>query len=128
MRRSVSRIEAQPIEAVQEALDGLVADLRFTQAMCDQLTEREMWRDTMFGKEPNEWIKLRDEYRQKVAELAGRMIERGIAEKAVNVSAAQTALMATMVKEALVRAGIPADQVAKVGNALREIAQEAQGG
>lgn len=104
----------------------MVQDLRFTQKMVDKLAEDDMWRDTMVGRIPNEWIRLRDDYRQQVAALAGSMVARGIAEKAVNVRAAQHALMATMIKEALVRAGAPAEMITKVGVELRQIAIEAQ--
>lgn len=125
-RRSAAHLDINAVDVIQETLDGLVADLRLTQKMVDRLPEEELWRDTMVGKLPNEWIRLRDEYRDKVASLAGRMVERGIAEKSVNVRAAQAALMATMVKEALVRAGAPQDMIAKVGVELRQLALEAQ--
>jgi hypothetical protein len=127
-RRSASRLEADPVEALQEVLDGLVADLRFTQKQVDRLPEDQLWRDTMVGRIPNEWIRLRDDYRQGVAALAGSMIARGIAEKAVNVKAAQAALMATMVKEALRRAGLPQSAIARVGDELRQLAVEAGAG
>jgi hypothetical protein len=77
---------------------------------------------------PNEWIRLRDDYRRELQLMAGSMIARGIAEKAVNVRAAQTALMATMVKEAMVRAGLPQAAVSRVGDELRQLALEAQTG
>lgn len=127
-RRSAARIDAQPVDVVQETLDGMVADLRFAQKMVDGLPEEAMWRDTMVGRIPNEWIRLRNEYRDRTAHFAGRMIERGIAEKAVNVSAAQTALMATMIKEAAIRAGLDPDQVTALGDQLRLLAIEAQTG
>lgn len=127
-RRSATRLDVMPIDAIQEVLDSLTADLRLSQKMVDGLKEEDLWRDTMVGKLPNEWIRLRDEYRDKLATLAGSMIARGIAEKAVNVRAAQAALMATMVKEALVRAGADPTMVQRVGVELRQLAQESQEG
>lgn len=127
-RRSARRLDVEPADVLQETLDGMVQDLRFAQRMVDTLPEDQLWRNTMVGRIPNEWIRLRDTYRDKVAYLAGRMIERGIAEKAVNVRAAQAALMATMVKEALLRAGADPGLVAKVGRELRALAQEAMDG
>jgi hypothetical protein len=128
-RRSASRLGADPYDVIQETLDGLVQDLRFTQKMVDALPEGDLWRETlMSGRIPNEWIRLRDDYRDRAAALAGSMITRGIAEKAVNVRAAQAALMATMVKEAMRRAGLPQEAIAAVGNELRQLAEEAQAG
>lgn len=128
-RRSAARLDANPVDIIQETLDGMVQDLRFAQKMVDALPEGALWRDTMLeGKIPNEWIRLRDEYRDRAAALAGSMIARGIAEKAVNVRAAQAALMATMVKEAMRRAGLPQEAIATVGNELRKLAEESQAG
>jgi hypothetical protein len=137
-RRSAARLDADPVEALQEVLDGMVADLRFSQKMVDGLSEDDLWRITYqrdldgslveTGRMPNEWIRLRDDYRRELQLMAGSMIARGIAEKAVNVRAAQTALMATMVKEAMVRAGLPRAAVARVGDELRQLALEAQTG
>lgn len=124
-RRSATRIDANPVDVIQETLDGLVQDLRFTQKMVDQLPEADLWRDTMVGRIPNEWIRLRDDYRQGAAALAGSMVARGIAEKAVNVRAAQAALMATMVKEAMRRAGLPQEAIRSVGEELRTLAEQA---
>lgn len=128
LRRSATRLDANPIDVIQEVLDGYVADLRFTQRMVDSLEEPELWRDTMVGRIPNEWIRLRDDIREKAATLAGAMVSRGIAEKAVNVRAAQAALMATMVKEAMRRAGLPQEAIRAVGEELRVLAEEAQAG
>jgi len=127
-RRSAGRLDANPVDVIQEALDGLTADLRLTQRMVDQLEEGELWRDTMVGRIPNEWIRLRDDYRAQAAALAGSMVARGIAEKAVNVRAAQAALMATMVKEAMRRAGLPQESIRAVGEELRTLAEEAAAG
>jgi hypothetical protein len=136
-RRSAARLDATPVDAIQEILDGYVADLRLAQKMVDGLDELELWRITYqrdldgelveTGRMPNEWIRLRDDYRQELATLATRMVSQGIAEKAVNVRAAQAALMATMVKEALRRAGADPTLIARAGDELRQLAQEATG-
>lgn len=127
-RRSAAPLDANPVDVIQETLDGLVADLRLSQRMVDGLAEPDLWRDTMVGRIPNEWIRLRDDYRSQAAALAGSMITRGIAEKAVNVRAAQAALMATMVKEAMRRAGLPQEAIRAVGDELRTLAEEAAAG
>ena len=127
-RRSSTRLDVNPVDALQEVLDGLTQDLRLSQKMVDGLQEKELWRDTMVGKIPNEWIRLRDDYRDRTAALAGSMVARGIAEKAVNVSAARAALMATMVQEAMRRAGAPQDMIRATGEQLRQLAIGAAGG
>jgi hypothetical protein len=137
-RRSSVRIDALPVDVLQEILDGYVADLRFTQKMVDGLQEHELWRITYqrdldgelveTGRMPNEWVRLRDDYREHLAALSAKMVSQGIAEKAVNIKAAQAALVATMVKEALRRAGADQDLIARTGNHLRQLAEEATGG
>ena len=84
-RRSVSvDVESNPIAALQEVLDGWVADLRFAQSKVNELPEDEVFVDTMVGKMPNHWIKLRDEYRQKLEYCANNMVRNGIFDRAVN--------------------------------------------
>jgi hypothetical protein len=116
----------------------MTADLRLTQKMVDGLTEDQLWSQVFTiegadglvpsGKIPSEWIRLRDEYRDRLAALAGSMVARGIAEKAVNVSAARAALMATMVQEAMRRAGADQAMIKATGEQLRQLAIQSAGG
>ena len=58
--------------------------LRFAQSKVNELPEDEVFVDTMVGKMPNHWIKLRDEYRQKLEYCANNMVRNGIFDRAVN--------------------------------------------
>lgn len=127
-RRSATRLNAQPADALQECIDGLVADIRLAQKMVDRLPESELWRDTMVGKIPHEWIRLRDDYRSQLSHLAMAMEAKGIAERRVRVDEARAVLMAQMVRTAAERAGLNGNQIKALGSALRELAQEAQAG
>lgn len=127
-RRSAKRLDVTSQEALQETLDGMVQDLRFTQRQCDALEmgegEGKYWRDTMVGKIPNEWIRLRNDLRQQVAHLSLSLEAKGIAERGVRVKEAQAVLMAGMVRTAAERAGLTPQQVAALGTELRQLAQE----
>lgn len=126
-RRSAGRLNIAGHEALQEVLDGLVQDLRFTQKMCDALDDspsRPLWRDTMVGRLPNEWIRLRDHYREQVGHLALSIEAKGLAERSVRVQEAQAVMMAQMIREAAERAGLDASQINRLGDELRTLAQE----
>lgn len=125
-RPSAPEINALPTDVLQEIVDGLVADLRFTQAKVNGLTIDNFWRDTMVGRIPNEWVRLRDEYRDKIAMLMTKMVSLGIADRAVAVQEAQMAMVATMVQEALRRAGADDMLIRRTGEELRQIAIEGQ--
>jgi hypothetical protein len=108
-------------------LDGLVQDLRFAQKMCNSLTKDELWRDTMVGQIPNEWIRLRDRYREEVGRLAISMEAKGIAERRVKVEEAKAVMMAQLIRQAAERAGLEPAQVQRLGEELRQLSQEASG-
>jgi hypothetical protein len=126
--RSAPEVRAEPIPSLQEALDGMVASLRVTQRHVDELHESELWRDGLMGRIPNEWIRLRDEYRDRVANLANALVRNGIADRAVQVQEARAALMVQMVVEAAERAGLSRTQVKALGSELRGLVAEKAGG
>lgn len=123
-RRSSGRLDVASHEALQEVLDGLVQDLRFTQKMCDGIPHDKFWRDTMVGRIPNEWVRLRDHYREQVGHLALSIEAKGLAERSVRVKEAQAVMMAQMIREAAERAGLEPAQVNRLGDELRQLAQE----
>lgn len=81
----------------------------------------------MVGRIPNEWVRLRNEYRLQLENLLDKCIKNGIAERSVQIEGAKTVLMAGMVREAARRAGLSSAQVKALGGALRELAQEGEG-
>lgn len=119
-RRSSVPLGANPIDVLQEVIDGAVADLRFAQEQVDRLGVDEVFRQTAQGTVPNEWIRLRDVYRDEVERVANNLVRNGIAERIVNIKAAEAALMVQAVQAAAIDAGIPPEQVRVLGAALRE--------
>lgn len=109
-----------PVQALQEVLDGSVRELREAQHRVNLLEEHELWRETMIGRIPNEWIRLRDDYRSAVERIANACVRNGLAERAVAVSEARAVLMVQMVLRAAERAGLDRAQIRELGAAIRE--------
>jgi hypothetical protein len=127
-RRSAPRLDADSLEVLQEGLDGMLADLRFAQKMVDGLGEHELMRETaLSGSIPNEWIRLRDQYRDGLNVLCLQIARTGIADRAVKVQEAQLTLLFQNIRAAFERAGVDADTIRVVGAELTKIAQEARG-
>ncbi|WP_445151142.1 hypothetical protein [Baekduia sp. Peel2402] len=124
--RSATRLHSDPVEVLQEILDGAVADLRYAQSKVDALPDDEAFRDTAQGVVPNEWIRLRDRYRDELERMTNNMVRAGIADRAVRVSEAKAALMVAAIKDAALDIGLPGDQVRALGEALRRRIQEHQ--
>jgi hypothetical protein len=124
-RRSASAVKADTFAVLQEILDGKVEDMRYTQSKVDALKNDELWRTTMVGKIPNEWIRLRDEYREKTEALALKLVNAGLADRAVRVQEAQMVLLAQRIQAAAERAGLDAEQRRALGRELRSLAEEA---
>ena len=118
--RAAAPLGADPAEALQEVLDLHVAELRYAQAKVDALPDNELWRDTMVGRIPNEWIRLRDEKAAAVQTTANNILRAGIADRAVRVQEAQLLLVVTAIHRAAERAGLSRTDVRKLGSALRE--------
>jgi hypothetical protein len=123
-KRSATRLRADPVEVLQEILDGAVSDLRFAQSKVDALPDDEVFRATAQGVLPNEWIRLRDRYRDELERMTNNMVRAGIADRAVKVSEARAALMVAAVQDAALEAGISGDQVRALGVALRRRVEE----
>jgi hypothetical protein len=113
-------VAADPIAALQEVLDGAVQDLRYAQGKVDQLTGPELWRDTLTGKIPNEWIRLRNELRVEVERCANNMVRNGIAERAVAIGEARMVLVIGAIREAALEVGFDDDQIQTLGLALKK--------
>jgi hypothetical protein len=127
-QRSGPPTRTDPVETLQEILDWKKRDLLAAQARVEQLAEGDLWRDTMVGRIPNEWIRLRDEYLTTCFHVAQSMVKNGIADRAVRVQETQAALMVVMVKRAAERAGLDASQVRALGEALRDEVEDRRAG
>jgi hypothetical protein len=123
--RSAAPLGTDPIEVLQELLDGAVARLRYAQAKVDELPESEVFRDTLAnGAIPNEWIRLRDKWADDLERFASNMTRNGFTERRIRMQEAQVALFAQSVQQAAIEAGIEPPKVRLLGAALRRIAAE----
>lgn len=122
--RAIEELDSDPVEALQELLDVAVAEFRLAQQRCLELEEDYIWRDTIAGKQANEWIRLRDEYFERLQRLTERMVALGIADRQVKVQEAQTLLVAQEVIAAAEEAGLSRTEVRALGAALRRRAKE----
>lgn len=122
--RSSASLGSDPIEVLQELLDGWVADLRYAQSKVDGLPEDEVFRQTAQGTVANEWIRLRDRYREELERASTNLVRSGIADRAVRIREAQAVLFVHAVQDAASDAGIPLDQVRALGQALRRRVNE----
>jgi hypothetical protein len=119
-QRTTPFLRVDPLEALQEALDVLVADFRYCQSKVDQLPEDQLWRSTIeSGKIPHEWIQLRDRYRRDIEHVSIQIARAGIADRAVKVQETQLLLVAQRVAAAAERAGLSAAQRRALGRELR---------
>jgi hypothetical protein len=74
--------------------------------------------------EPNRWFQLERAMREEAVKLANRMVELGLAERAVVVEEAKAVLVAQAVRTAAEAAGIPNDQIVRLGEELRKGLEE----
>lgn len=119
LQRSVSvDFTVDPVTALQEVLDGAVADLRASQARVNDLEESVLWRDTMVGKIPNEWIRIRNDLRNEVERIANNMVRNGIADRAVQVSEAMAAMLVPVFTEMMLQLDLTPEQKALVPSVI----------
>lgn len=124
LRRTVDERGHNPAEVLQEALDSLVAELRFAQSEVDALSVSGLFVDGMIGLVPHHWVKARDFYLQRVENCAKDMVRLGLAERTVRVQEAQAVLVAQAVRKAMEAEGLSVEQVRGVGARLRELSAE----
>lgn len=70
--------------------------------------------------EPNKWFQLEKAMREEATKLAARMQELGLAERAVALEEAKAIMVAQAVRAAAEAAGIPDDQIQRLGEELRK--------
>ena len=106
-------------DVLQEVLDLRVAEFRYAQSKVDEITDDIEWRDTMSGKQPNEWILLRDKYAGMLAAMAKDLIAVGLAQRQVRIAEAQVEIVAVALQKALVQADLEPALVQRVGKHFR---------
>lgn len=70
--------------------------------------------------EPNKWFKLEQAMRNEAVKLAAKMVELGLAERAVALEEAKAVMVAQAVRAAAEAAGLAPIQVERLGEELRK--------
>jgi hypothetical protein len=102
--------DIEPEHAMQHILDRTLHMLRNTEKGVANLKPDEVWRDTMVGKIPNEWIRLEEDLRKEVAQVAGRMIALDIEGRRANAAEAIATLMAPVFEHVFGELGLTGKQ------------------
>ena len=108
----------------ENLLDQINGQLHQVNTAVSEIPADEMWRDTIAGRQPNEWIVLQKDLMDRAFRFAHSALGMNLKRRQVEVEEAQAAMVAFMLKEALVRAGLPARQQKDIMAAVREVAQE----
>lgn len=82
-----------PSEAMQLVLDRSVHMLRNAIQGVSDLKGDEIWRDTMVGRIPNEWIRLEEDLRKEVSQIAARMIDLDLEGRKVALTEAMAMVL-----------------------------------
>ena len=94
----------------------------------DQLDEGDIFVQTAFGPMENEWMRLESRFAQELTSLCVNIERVGLQERMVRIEEGKAALLVRALTEAAREAGIPRDQVRKLGPALRAQLQVLEGG
>lgn len=76
----------------------------------------------------NEWLRLESRFAQELTSLCVNIERVGLQERMVRIEEGKAALLVRALTEAAREAGIPRDQVRKLGPALRTHLQVLEGG
>jgi hypothetical protein len=90
--------DIEPADAIQFVLDRAVHMLKNAVEGVSQLEPDEIWRDTMVGRIPNEWIRLEEDLRKEVTQIAGRMLQLDIDGRRADAAEAVAVLLAPILE------------------------------
>lgn len=108
-----------PADALQFVLNRGVALLAYASERVDTLPEDELYISTPFGPVECAWLVMEEKLRKEVGYTAARMVDIGIADRAVQLEEAKAALFVRAVMEAAREAGISRDKIKQLGPAIR---------
>lgn len=114
------KLDMDPIDALQECLDGAVSMLRWAGVKAAKVPDDKVMVMTAFGPIPNQYVRLEQDMRKEVAGLAARMVDLDIADRSVRLQEAKAMLIVQAIQAAARKAGIPRDQIKLLGPALRD--------
>jgi hypothetical protein len=103
-------------------VDGI---MQWAAVQSESVPEAEFWVKYVDAQgnirvEPNKWFQLERSMRDEAVRLAARMVDLGLAERAVAVEEAKAILVAQAVRTAAEAAGIPPEQIVRLGEELRK--------
>lgn len=120
----VSR-ETSTAEVLAWALRRVHATMLWAAKQTDALPAEEFWVNYWDAQgnirtEPNKWFKLERTMREEAVKLAARMVELGLAERAVAIEEAKAVMVAQAVRTAAEAAGLAPEQITRLGEELRK--------
>lgn len=124
METSIPVHGTDPYEVIQEALENGLGYMRMYQAIVDDLTEDDLWRDTMVGRVPHEAIRALRDVRVEVSQLSAAAIKLGLDERRQRLDEAKVAMLGAAIREAAMRAGLKDSDTRRLGSALRGVLTE----
>lgn len=123
LRRQVATlaepIVVTPAQGLAGALHLAAGNLEFVSQKVAALPEDELMKETVFGTQPNAWIRLQHELMDRVAKYAKMGADVGLAERAQDLQEAQTRLVADLMEKVFNEVGLTAEQRRAAGPAIR---------
>ena len=113
-----------PEQLFETLLDQINGQLQQVNVAVANVPNDEMWRDTIAGRVPNEWILLQRDLMDRAFRFAHSALGINLRRRQVEVEEAQAAMVAFLVKTALEEAGLPKTQQQAVMRAVRRVAAE----
>jgi FMN phosphatase YigB (HAD superfamily) len=113
-------------ELLAWALRRVHAGMLWAAQQAEAVPEDKFWVEYLDGQgnvrvEPNKWFLLERSMRDEAVKLAARMVDLGLAERMVQVEEAHAVMVASAMREACEAAGVPPEQVVRVGEELRRL-------
>lgn len=110
--------DINPEDAMQFILDRAVHMLKNAIKGVADLKPDEVWVDTMVGRIPNEWIRLEEDLRKEVHQIAGRMLQLNIDGRRADAAEAIAIVMAPVLETIFKELKLTAKQKARAPEAV----------
>lgn len=113
------RLPVTPSEAVVGTLELVAGQLAYATLKVGELGEDEMFVNSIAGRVPHHWIQMQGVLQERIVKFAGAAASMGVAERKVDLLAAQTAMMGELLEGVMGDVGLTKAQRKKVGPAIR---------
>lgn len=117
-----------PVDAIQQVLDRTYAQLVVASREADNVPSTELWRDTMVGRLPNEWVRLEEDLRTQVQQIAGKMLHLNIEDRKAHASELIAAAIAPVLSAIIKDLKLTPEQKKKAPEIVRGHLQLLEGG